>query len=134
MSSSESSSTVNEISYGCPEYEIEDEDFETTSKDGYESEPSYAVEEELLDSMDSLAYTDEPLADELWVEEYERRQDEYTSKIEELNLGLNGQNPVNSWKDNQYLWPPYCHGLMEYILCLHKRYCITEITTAKPYF
>ena len=97
MSSSESSSTVDQGFYGCPEYEIEDEDFDTTSKDGYESEPSYTVEEELLDSMDSLAYTDEPLADESWVEEYERRQDEYTREIEELNLRLNGQNPVNSW-------------------------------------
>jgi hypothetical protein len=47
--------------------------------------------------MDSLVYTDEPLADESWVEEYERRQDEYTREIEELNLRLNGQNPVNSW-------------------------------------
>ena len=69
MSSSESFSSSDEGSYGCPEYEIEDETCETTSNDGYESEPSYAVEEELRDDENVLAYTDEPLADDSWVEE-----------------------------------------------------------------
>ena len=74
MSSSESFSSSDEGSYGCPEYEIEDETCETTSNDGYESEPSYAVEEELRDDDDVLAYTDEPLADDSWVEEYMQRR------------------------------------------------------------
>jgi hypothetical protein len=74
MSSSESFSSSDEGSYGCPEYEIEDETCETTSNDGYESEPSYAVEEELRDDEDVLAYTDEPLADDSWVEEYMQRR------------------------------------------------------------
>ena len=74
MSSSESFSSSDEGSYGCPEYEIEDETCETTSNDGYESEPSYAVEEELRDDEDLLAYTDEPLADDSWVEEYMQRR------------------------------------------------------------
>ena len=73
MSSSESFSSSDEGSYGCPEYEIEDETCETTSNDGYESEPSYTVEEELRDDEDVLAYTDEPLADDSWVEEYMQR-------------------------------------------------------------
>ena len=74
MSSSESFFSSDEGSYGCPEYEIEDETCETTSNDGYESEPSYAVEEELRDDEDVLAYTDEPLADDSWVEEYMQRR------------------------------------------------------------
>ena len=74
MSSSESFSSSDEGSYGCPEYEIEDETCETTSNDVYESEPSYAVEEELRDDEDVLAYTDEPLADDSWVEEYMQRR------------------------------------------------------------
>ena len=74
MSSSESFSSSDEGSYGCPEYEIEDETCETTSNDGYESEPSYAVEEELRDDEDVLAYTDEPLADDSWVEQYVQRR------------------------------------------------------------
>ena len=74
MSSSESFSSSDEGSYGCPEYEIEDETCETTSNDGYESEPSYAVEEELRDDENVLAYTDEPLADDSWVEEYMQRR------------------------------------------------------------
>lgn len=98
MSGSESSSSSDEGSYGCPEYEIEDETRETTSNDGHESEPSYAVEEELLDDEDVfIAYTDEPLADDSWVEEYMQRQEQHTREIEELSLRLSGENPVSSW-------------------------------------
>jgi hypothetical protein len=96
MSSSESFSSSDEGSYGCPEYEIEDETCETTSNDGYESEPLYAVEEELRDE-DILAYTDEPLADDSWVEEYMQRQEQHTREIEELSLRLSGENPVSYW-------------------------------------
>jgi hypothetical protein len=97
MSSSESFSSSDEGSYGCPEYEIEDETCETTSNDGYESEPSYTVEEELRDDEDVLAYTDEPLADDSWVEGYMQRQEQHTREIEELSLRLSGENPVSSW-------------------------------------
>lgn len=97
MSSSESSYNADKDSFGCPEYEIEDETCETTSKDGYEDDLSYAVEDEFLDNIDELAYTDEPLADDSWVEEYIQRQEEYTRELEELSLRLNGQTPVISW-------------------------------------
>ncbi len=96
MSGSESFSSSDEGSYGCPEYEIEDEACETPSY-GYESEPSYAVEEELRDDEDVLAYTDEPLAEDSWVEEYMQRQEQHTREIEELSLRLSGENPVSSW-------------------------------------
>ena len=97
MSSSESPYNADENSFGCPEYDIEDDTCETTSKDGYEGDLSYAAEDEFLDNTDELAYTDEPLADDSWVEEYIQRQEEYTSEIEELSLRLNGQTSVISW-------------------------------------
>ena len=73
------------------------ENGETTSNDGYESEPSYTVEKELRDDEDVLAKTDEPLADDSWVEEYMQRQEQHTREIEELSLRLSGENPVSSW-------------------------------------
>ena len=96
MSSSESLYSSDDGSYGCPEYEIEDETCETTSNGRYESEPPYAVEEELRDE-DVLAYTDEPLADDSWVKEYIQRHEQRTREIEELSLRLTGENPVSSW-------------------------------------
>jgi hypothetical protein len=97
MSSSESFSSSDEGSYGFSEYEIEDETCETTSNDGYESKPSYAVEKELRDDEDVLAYTDEHLAEDSWVEEYMQRQEQHTREIEELSLRLSGENPESSW-------------------------------------
>lgn len=97
MSGSESLSIFDEGSYGCPEYEIEDETYETASNDGYESELSYAIQEELLDDEDVLAYTDEPLADDSWFEEYIQRQEQHAREIEELSLRLSGENLVSSW-------------------------------------
>ena len=97
MSSSESSSIVDEGSYSGSEYEIEDDCCETTSKVEHEGDPSYASEEEFLDHVDSLVYTDEPLADDSWVEEYLARQEEHDREMTELTLRLNGQNSVNSW-------------------------------------
>ena len=94
MSGSESSYNADNDSYGCQEYEIEDE---TAGKDAYESDISYGVEDEFLDNTDEFAYADEPLADDLWVEEYLQRQEEYTREIEELSLRLNGETPLMSW-------------------------------------
>ena len=67
------------------------------TKDGYEGHLSYAAEDEFLDNTDELAYTDELLADDSWVEEYIQRQEEYTREIQELSLHLNGQTSVVSW-------------------------------------
>ena len=63
MSGSESSSILDESSYSCLEYEIEDECSENTRKN--ESEPTYATEDE---------FSLEPLADDSWVEQYLRRK------------------------------------------------------------
>ena len=98
MSSSESSYNADDNYFSSHDYDIEDETLEMTSKDGSESDLSYAVEEELLENTDEfIAYTDEPLADDSWVEEYIQRQEEYTQEMKELSLRLNGQTPVISW-------------------------------------
>ena len=97
MSSSESSSIVDQGSCSASEYETEDECCKTTSNIEYEEDSSYAGQEEFLDHVDSLAYTDEPLADDSWVEEYLSRQEERSREMTELTLRLNGENPVNSW-------------------------------------
>ena len=121
MSSSESSSIVDQGSCSASDYEIEDECCEMTSNIEYEEDPSYVseeefldhvdslaytdepladdswLEEEFLDHVDSLAYTDEPLADDSWLEEYLTRQEERDREMTELTLRLNSQNPVNTW-------------------------------------
>ena len=93
MSDSDSSDTFDESSVGCVEYDIEDECSETTSRNDDKHDPSHAVE----DTQDDMPYTDKPLADESWVEEYERRQGEHDREMNELSLRLNGQNHVDSW-------------------------------------
>ena len=93
MSDSDLSDTFDESSVGCAEYDIEDECSKTASKNDYEHDASHVVE----DLQDDIAYSDEPLADESWVEEYERRQAQRDREINELSLGLNGQNQVDSW-------------------------------------
>ena len=60
-------------------------------------DPSHAVEDTQDHTQDGMPYTDEPLADESWVEEYERRQGEHDREMNELSLRLNGQNHVDSW-------------------------------------
>ena len=96
MSDSDSSANVDEGSLSCPEYDVEDEYSETTSKNENKHEPSYVAEEDFIQD-DIMPYTDEPLADESWVEEYERRREEHDREVNELSLRLNGQSPVNSW-------------------------------------
>ena len=97
MSDSDSSDTFDESSVGCVEYDIEDECSETTSRNDYKHDPSHAVEDTQDHTQDGMPYTDEPLADESWVEEYERRQGEHDREMNELSLRLNGQNHVDSW-------------------------------------
>ena len=54
----------------------------------------YRVEE---DFAGMVAYTDEPLADEAWIEDYDRRQEENARELEELSARKSGENPVSSW-------------------------------------
>lgn len=71
-----------------PEYEMEEEDgdLEVTSNKSEES----------LDSYD-LADTDEPIADEEWLKEYEKEQKENEQLERMLEKRLNGTTRVDSW-------------------------------------
>ena len=63
---------ADQDSFDYEEYEIEDEMCKTRSIDEHKG--------------DEFAYTDEPVADGSWVEEYLQRQEEYTRETEELKL------------------------------------------------
>ena len=71
-----------------PEYDMEEEDgdLEVTSNNSEES----------LDSFD-LADTDEPIAEEEWLKEYEKEQKENEKLERMLEKRLNGRTPVDSW-------------------------------------
>ena len=71
------------------DYEIEEED------DG-ESRSMLSQSEESLDSCD-MAYADEPLADEEWIEQYEKEVKENEELERMLEKRLNGTERVDSW-------------------------------------
>ena len=43
------------------------------------------------------AYSDEPIADENWLQEYYRRREEEAEKVKELQLRWKESKPVTSW-------------------------------------
>ena len=43
------------------------------------------------------AYSDEPVADENWLQEYYRRREEEAEKVKKLQLRWNESKPVTSW-------------------------------------
>ena len=67
----------------------------------------YEVEDELKGSeksddednanSDIEAYFDEPMADEAWLADYLRRREEDEERQQQLQLRLNGNEPVTSW-------------------------------------
>ena len=71
------------------DYEIEEED------DG-ESRSMVSQSEKSLDSCD-MAYADEPLADEEWIEQYEKEVKENEELERMLEKRLNGTERVDSW-------------------------------------
>ena len=71
------------------DYEIEEED------DG-ESRSMVSQSEESVDSCD-MAYADEPLADEKWIEQYEKEVKENEELERMLEKRLNGTERVDSW-------------------------------------
>ena len=94
MSSDQSNSNCytdsedSDISF-IADYEIEEED------DG-ESRSMLSQSEESLDSCD-MAYADEPLADEEWIEQYEKEVKENEELERMLEKRLNGTERVDSW-------------------------------------
>ena len=90
MSSSNSFSSVHSNLSASMPYEIEDEllesDFEVDREGGH-----------IDDDSDMEAYFDEPIADEVWLEEYNQRREEDNERMRELQLRWNGNKPVTSW-------------------------------------
>ena len=81
-------SEESDISF-IADYEIEEED------DG-ESRSMVSQSEESVDSCD-MAYADEPLADEKWIEQYEKEVKENEELERMLEKRLNGTERVDSW-------------------------------------
>lgn len=100
MSSSNSFSSA----YSNPElelpYEMEGEREEIASNfevevddEGDQVDPN--IDMESGDCME--AYFDEPIANEIWLAEYERKREEENMRLEELELRWTGRKPVDSW-------------------------------------
>lgn len=71
---------------------------------------AYEIEEELLESeksdfeaghidddSDMEAYFDEPIADEVWLAEFNRRRQQDDERTRELQLRWNGNKPLTTW-------------------------------------
>ena len=89
------SSTHSKASTSTP-LEIEDEQYESENlieKSHDEgTQGSHDGENYYMD-----AYSDEPIADENWLQEYYRRREEEAEKVKELQLRWNESKPVTSW-------------------------------------
>ena len=97
MSSSESDNS--DISYQTddsdvnfiPEYVIEDAELNDGNR-------PYSVAPELEeDGCSGIAYADEPLADEAWLEEYRKEEQERLAAEEKLGNRLNGSTDIKEW-------------------------------------
>ena len=75
-------------------YEVEDEQQESEKSDLNADRVGHILMDE---DTDLEAYFDEPLADDVWQEEYRRRKEEDNAKMNELNARLNESNPAASW-------------------------------------
>lgn len=71
-----------------PEYDIEEEDGDL--------EDTRSKSEESLNSC-HLGDADEPIADAVWLKEYEKEQKENEKLERMLEKRLNGTTPVDSW-------------------------------------
>ena len=93
MCSSSSFSSVRTSSSANKEYEIEEELLESEKSDFKAHHEGGHAD----DDSDIEAYLDEPIADEVWLAEYNRRREEDNERMRELQLRWNGDKPVISW-------------------------------------
>ena len=93
MSSSSSFSSVRSSSSANKYYEIEEELLESEKSDLDVQHEDGHVD----DDSDIEAYFDEPIADEVWQAEYNRRREEDNERMRELQLRWNGDKPLVSW-------------------------------------
>ena len=93
MSSSSSFSSVRSSSSANKRYEIEEELLESEKSDLDVQHEDGHVD----DDSDIEAYFDEPIADEVWLAEYNRRREKDNERMRELELRWNGDKPLVSW-------------------------------------
>jgi len=78
---------------------------ECTDDSEYNFITDYVFEDERQDPQPSdndmfsvlLLYSDEPLADQEWIREYQQEERERDEKQQELERRLNGEEPIESW-------------------------------------
>lgn len=93
MSSSNSFSSVYGNASASMSYEMEDERQESEKSDfELDREDSH-----IDDNTDLEAYFDEPIADDVWLEDYHRRREDNNERMTELELRWNESKPVTSW-------------------------------------
>ena len=74
-----------------PEYVIEDAELNDGNRE-------YSIDPELEDDCCSgIAYADEPLADEAWLETYHKEEQERLEVEEKLGKRLNGSVDISEW-------------------------------------
>lgn len=63
-----------------------------------ESEPGGNDNDEATDDIHGIEpYSAEPLADEKWLEQYHKRQEEKTQKLGRLQDRLSGKETISNW-------------------------------------
>ncbi len=90
MSSSSSFSSVHSNPSANMPYAIEEELLESEKSDIEADHEGSDVD----DDSDIEAYFDEPIADEVWLAEHNRRWEEDNEKMRELQLRWSGGEPV----------------------------------------
>ena len=93
MSSSSSFSSVRSNPSANMPYEIEEKLLESEKSDFEVGQEGGHVD----DDSDMEAYFDEPIADEVWLAEYNKRREEDEERMRELELRWNGNKPVTTW-------------------------------------
>ena len=96
MSSSNSFSSIYSKASASASLEIEDEQHETENLiERSQDEGAHGSHDSESYYMDP--YSDEPIADENWLQQYYRRREEEAERMNELQLRWNGSEPVTSW-------------------------------------
>ncbi|XP_028394543.1 uncharacterized protein LOC114518750 [Dendronephthya gigantea] len=110
MSASESYSDDNSTSYDSDsdvveDYELEVEEFDSPSEqdEGLSTSPSTQGQADMPDNpinsvgAVAVAYENEPIADDDWVEKYEEERETDRIRFETLEERLNGTIPTSDW-------------------------------------
>ncbi len=78
------------------DYEAEIDDFDALGQ-GQAERPNNGVGVEGVWDDELQPYQDEPLADDQWILEYERRREQHTVLDEKMQHRLRGEEPEEAW-------------------------------------